>query len=251
MAGAAVLASKACLKTGVGLLSVHIPKSIVEILQITNPEAIISFDEEEDVFSSIPYKNLESYNAIAIGPGIGTNEKTATGLKMLIQNYNNPIIFDADAINILSENKTWLEFIPKHSIFTPHVKEFDHLTQRHDDSFSRLESLTQFSIKYRCICVLKGAHTAIALPNGEIYFNSTGNSGLATGGSGDVLTGIMLALLAQSYSPDKAAILGVYLHGLAADIAISENESPESLIPSDVINHLGRAFNYIRNYKRM
>ncbi len=246
MAGAAVLASKSCLKSGVGLLFVHLPKSIAQIIQISNPEAIISFDAEEDIVSSIPYQNLQQYHAIAIGPGIGTNEKTATALKMLIQNYNSPIIFDADAINILSENKTWLEFIPKYSIFTPHVKEFDRLTQNHDDSFSRLESLKQFAIKYRCICVLKGAHTAIALPNGEIYFNSTGNSGLATGGSGDLLTGIILSFLAQSYSPDKATVLGVYIHGLAADIAIDKDESPESLLPTDVISHLGRAFNFIR-----
>lgn len=247
MAGAAVLASKACLKSGVGLLHVHIPKSIVEIIQITTPEAIISIDHEADVFLSIPLHNSEQYNAIAVGPGIGTDEKTAIGLKLLIQNYRKPIIFDADAINILSENKTWLEFIPKYSIFTPHVKEFDRLTQHHDDSFSRLNSLKQFAIKYQCVCVLKGAHTAIAFPNGEIHFNSSGNSGLATGGSGDVLTGIILALLAQSYNPEKAAVLGVYIHGLAADMAIENNESPESLLPSDVITFLGKSFNFIRN----
>jgi hydroxyethylthiazole kinase-like uncharacterized protein yjeF len=151
------------------------------------------------------------------------------------------MVFDADALNILSENKTWLSFLRADSILTPHVKEFDRHTQKHKDDFERLESAKQFSMKHRCILVLKGAYTQITTPDGNVFFNSTGNAGLAKGGSGDTLTGIILGLLARGYTPPQAALLGVYIHGSAADACLKKIHI-ESLLATDVINKISKAF---------
>jgi NAD(P)H-hydrate epimerase len=162
-------------------------------------------------------------------------------LKKLIADFGGSIIFDADAINLLSENKTWIEFIPPNCIFTPHIKEFERLTHPVDNSFERMEIQKAFSMRYNCTVVLKGAHTCISSPEGDMYFNTTGNPGMATAGCGDVLTGIILAFLSQGYTATQSAILGVYLHGKSADIAL-KRQSYESLIASDIIDNLGKAF---------
>jgi NAD(P)H-hydrate epimerase len=162
-------------------------------------------------------------------------------LKKLIADFGGNIVFDADAINLLSENKTWLEFIPKNCIFTPHLKEFERLTRPAENAFERMKIQKEFSARHHCTVVLKGAHTCISTPQGDCYFNTTGNPGMATAGSGDVLTGIILGLLAQGYTANQAAIVGVYLHGKAADIALKQ-QSYESLIASDIIDNLGQAF---------
>ncbi|MCL2131211.1 MAG: NAD(P)H-hydrate dehydratase [Lentimicrobiaceae bacterium] len=238
MMGAAVLASKAALRTGIGLLTVCIPKIGYHILQTTVNEAVCRCDENENHFTGIDFASLSKYNAIAVGCGLGTHPETAQGLKKLIGDFGGNLIFDADAINILAANKTWLEFLPPDCIFTPHIKEFERLTHKVNNSFERLELQRQFSMRYRCIVVLKGAHTSITTPQGEVYFNTSGNPGMAKGGSGDVLTGMILSLAAQGYTAVQAAVVGVYLHGAAADLAL-EKHSCQSLLPSDIIEHIG------------
>lgn len=240
--GAAVLGAKACLRTGAGLLTTHIPTCGYEIMQTSVPEAMVTVDEEEKEFSGI--KDISRYNAIGIGPGIGTSEQTANGLKILIQQASVNMVLDADALNILSENKTWLSFLKPGTIITPHPGEFARLVGKSGNAFEAYNKQREFAMKYKLYVVLKGAFTSIATPAGEVYFNSTGNPGMATGGSGDTLTGIILGLLAQGYSPKEASIFGVYLHGLAGDIA-AEEWGENSLIAEDITNNLGNAFQYI------
>lgn len=241
--GAAVLGSMASLRTGIGLQTTHIPKCGYNIIQTAIPEAMVSIDSSDYYFTDII--DLSKYNAVAVGPGIGMEKETQQALKLLIQNSNLPIIFDADAINILGINKTWIPFIPKNSIFTPHPKEFERITTKAENDFHRNKLQREFSIKYNAYVVLKGAQTAITSPDGKCYFNSTGNPGMATAGSGDVLTGIILSLIAQNYKPLEACILGVYLHGLAGDIA-GEEKGYEALIAGDIIMNLGNAFRRIK-----
>jgi NAD(P)H-hydrate epimerase len=200
---------------------------------------MVSIDSNKKEFSEVPL--LDDYNAIAIGPGIGTDQKTQNALKLLIQNANRPIIFDADAINILGENKTWVSFIPKESIFTPHPKEFERLVGKSNNDFERNQMQREFSIKYGAYVILKGAHTAITCPDGSCWFNATGNPGMATAGSGDVLTGILLGLSAQRYSSKEVCLLGVYLHGLAGDLA-TEKWGYEALTAGNISHNLGKAF---------
>ncbi len=229
--GAAMLASEACMRAGVGLLTTHLPKSAMLPLQVYLPEAMISVDKSDDCFSQLP--DLNPYNAIGVGPGLGNAEETATALKHLIQDVKVPMVLDADALNIISENKTWLAFLPERTIITPHPKEFERLFGKTTDSRQRLELQREMSQKYKIIIVLKGANTSVAFPNGNIFFNSTGNPGMATAGSGDVLTGIILSLLAQHYTPEEAAIIGVFMHGRAGDKAAAE-KGMEAMIASDI-----------------
>ncbi len=237
--GAAVLGSKACLRTGAGLVSVHVPKIGYQIIQSTVPEAMCSIDSSEHFFSD--NINTSNYNAIGVGPGIGMDQSTQNALKLLIQNVSTSMVFDADAINILGENKTWISFLPKLSILTPHPKEFERLTTKVNNDFERNQIQREFSVKHQVYLVLKGAHTAITCPDGSCYFNSSGNPGMATAGSGDVLTGIILGLLSQNYHPKVAVILGVYLHGLAGDIA-AEKIGMQAMIAGDINKYLGKAF---------
>ncbi|HVA98969.1 MAG TPA: NAD(P)H-hydrate dehydratase [Bacteroidia bacterium] len=240
--GAAVLSVKACLRSGAGLVTVHIPKCGYEIMQTSIPEAMVEADNSDEFITEI--NSLEKYSTIAVGPGIGNEKQTQNTLKLLIQNTKTPMVIDADALNILSENKTWLAFIPPNSIFTPHIKEFERLAGKVSTDFDRYQLQKEFAIKNRVFLVLKGAHTAIACPDGEVYFNSTGNPGMAKAGNGDALTGIITALLAQGYEPKKAAVMGVYLHGFAGDLA-AEKHSEEAMLASDLIDCLGMAFQKI------
>ncbi|MCX6306448.1 MAG: NAD(P)H-hydrate dehydratase [Bacteroidetes bacterium] len=237
--GAAVLSARACLRSGPGLVTIRIPKSGISILQTSVPEAMLAIDPHEDLFTEAP--DITAYSAIAIGPGIGTATQTASALKIMIQHAKIPILFDADAINILAENKTWLGFISKGSVFTPHPKEFERLVGRSSNNFEQNRLQRDFSFRYQCYVVLKGAHTAITTPDGQCYFNTTGNPGMATGGSGDVLTGIIAGLMAQGYTPLASCLLGVYVHGLAGDIALSD-QGFEALIAGDIITNLGKSF---------
>lgn len=240
--GAALLSAKACLRSGAGLLSVHIPECGYSILQTGLPEAMVSTDTEQDYISSLP--SLERYTAIGIGPGIGTEQQTQNVLKLLIQNSSVPLVLDADALNILSENKTWLAFLPANSILTPHPKEFERLAGKCANNEERLKALREFALKNKVYVILKGAHSAIAFPDGSVHFNSSGNPGMAKGGSGDALTGILTALLAQGYTPEATCVFGVYLHGLAGDFA-AHALSEESMLPSDLIEHLSDAFRFV------
>jgi ADP-dependent NAD(P)H-hydrate dehydratase / NAD(P)H-hydrate epimerase len=237
--GAAVLSAKACVRAGPGLVTIHIPRSGNTILQSTVPEAMLDIDADDFLFTTFP--DLTPYTAIAVGPGIGTGNQTQQALKLLIQNSGLPLIIDADAINILGENKTWLSFVPKGSIYTPHPKEFERLAGKTMNDYERNQKQRDFSIKYGVYVVLKGAHTAITTPGGQCYFNSTGNPGMATGGSGDVLTGIIAGIKAQGYTSLESCLLGVYIHGLAGDKAAGE-QGLESMIATDIIDHLGKSF---------
>lgn len=237
--GTSVLASKACLRSGVGLVHAYIPVKGYQIIQTAVPEAMVTIDPNDDYFTELP--DLEMFTAIGIGPGIGFHEKTKKALKLLIQRATVPLIFDADALTILGENKTWIPFIPKNSVFTPHPKEFERLVGKARDDFHRNQLQREFCIKYGVYIVLKGAQTCICNPDGVCWFNTTGNPGMATGGSGDVLTGLILGLLAQKYHPRDACLLGVYLHGLAGDLA-AKKLGMEAMIAGDIVGQLGKAF---------
>ncbi len=240
--GAAVLASRACLRSGAGLTTVHVPSAGVPILHTAVPEAMLSIDPSETGLSEIP--SLTRYTVVAAGPGLGTAPPAARALKILIQEANQPLVFDADAINILAENKTWLGFLRPGCIFTPHPKEFGRMAGKSANDFERNRLQREFSLRFQCFVVLKGAHTSITTPDGRCYFNTTGNPGMATGGSGDVLTGILAGLLACGYPAREACLLGVFLHGIAGDIA-SDNCGYEALIASDIINNLGNSFQFL------
>ena len=241
--GAAVLASKACLRSGVGLLTSHIPRLGYEIIQNSVPEAMTSIDRSDFVFSEFP--DLNSFSSIGIGPGLDKKSDSQLAFKKLLQQKPKRLVVDADALNILAENQDWYNLLPENAILTPHPKEFERLAGPSANSFDRLQIQLQFSARYKVIVVCKGAHTCITFPNGEVYFNSTGNPGMATGGSGDVLTGIILGLLAQNYSPEEAAIIGVYLHGLSGDLA-AEKFGQQALIAGDIIEQMGKAFLQLR-----
>ena len=237
--GAAILAAKACLRSGAGLVTTHIPRMGCSIIQTAVPESMASIDDHDSIFTGI--SDLEPYDAIGAGPGIGRKSNTCKGLFSLIRTSKVPMVLDADALNILSENKDWMALLPENSILTPHPGEFKRLVGETSNSWERLQKQSQFAQEWKIILVLKGAFTSIALPDGKLYFNSTGNPGMATAGSGDSLTGIILGLLAQRMTPWKAAIAGVWLHGLAGDIASSEI-SENALIAGDISDFLGKAF---------
>lgn len=233
--GAALLAAEACMRTGVGLLTTHLPKDALLPMQVYLPEAMTSIDKSSTHCTEI--NDIIPYTAIGVGPGIGKNEDTVTLLKKIIQEATQPLVLDADALNIIADNPTWLSFLPDNTILTPHPKEFDRMFGKTNNSYERLELQRKMSVVHNIIIVQKGAHTAITFPNGTCFFNSTGNPGMATAGSGDVLTGIVLSLLAQRYTPQEAALLGVYLHGKAGDVA-AEKLGMESMIARDIIGNL-------------
>jgi len=241
--GAAVLASKACLKSGVGLLTTHVPHFGYNIIQTAVPEAMVSIDRSDILLTEFP--NLSDFDAVGIGPGIGCTANTCQTLQQLLQKCTKPLVIDADGLNILANHKDWLELLPPGTVLTPHPKEFERLVGSWKNDFDRLKIAIEFSHKYQIVLVLKGAHTTIVLPSGECYFNSTGNPGMATAGSGDVLIGVILGFLSQGLSSADSAILGVYLHGLAGDI-YAEEESEESLTAGDIILNLGKAIRKIR-----
>ena len=244
MCGASVLATQACLRVGAGKVTAHTPKRNSTILQISVPEAIIQFDREETTFSEAV--DTEDFNALGIGPGLGTNEQTAIAIIAQLRRTQCPIVVDADAINILANHRAWLQQLPKGIIMTPHPKEFDRLEGPSSDSFERLMKARDLAERIHGYVLLKGHHSSLCLPDGHIIFNSTGNAGMATAGSGDVLTGIITGLLAQGYQPKEACMVGVYLHGLAGDLAAADM-GEESLLASDIIRYLPRAFKRLKD----
>ncbi|MDR1343218.1 MAG: NAD(P)H-hydrate dehydratase [Prevotellaceae bacterium] len=238
MMGAAVLAARACYHAGAGLLTAHVPGRGVDIMQIAAPEAVLSIDEDERCFTSCKNINAGSYNALAAGCGIGRNRRTAAALEALLQAASSvPMMLDADALNIIADDKRLLDLLPPNTILTPHVKEFERLAGKCESDEDRLARLQRLSQTRRLVVVLKGAHTAVALPNGVVSFNSSGNAGMATAGSGDVLTGVILALLGQGYSPEQAALLGVYMHGAAGDAAAAST-SQSYVTATDIVARL-------------
>lgn len=239
MAGAAVLATKGTLRSGVGLVSVHSDADNRIILQTAVPEAMFLTE----------MKSVKPFNAVAFGPGLGKSKETRMMLSKWLKKLHQPIVLDADALNIISENKELLHHIPPHSIVTPHPKEFERLFGKTKTSKARIERASKKAKELNIIIVLKGTYTCIAMPNGKLYFNSTGNPGMATGGMGDVLTGLIAGLLSQGYLPEDAALIGVFIHGIAAELAMEE-QSEESLLPTDLLSFLGKSFQLLHSLKK-
>lgn len=238
--GAAHLAARGALRSGLGLLTVHMPENGHLALNIALPEAMTSADPGEDFLTTLP--DLSAYTALAAGPGIGQSIETQLFVKQLTEIARVPVVLDADALNILARNPAWLKNLPEDTILTPHPLEFDRLSGiavKTDEE--RFFMASEFSSAYKAIVVLKGAYTRVFFPDGRVSFNSTGNPGMATAGSGDVLTGILLGLLCQGYAPAEAALLGVFLHGKSADLKV-ESSSEESLMAGDIADGLGEAF---------
>ena len=243
MAGASILAAKACLRSGIGLLTVRVPIHNHDLLQATVPEAIVQTDIHERYFAQPTH--LNRYQALAIGPGLGQEEDTALAMMEQIQGSTIPLVLDADAINILSTHRNWLSRIPKRCILTPHLGELERLIGKCMDSYERLTKVKELAAYLQSYIIVKGAWTVIVTPEGLFRFNPTGNPGMATGGSGDVLTGILLALLAQGYTQEEACLLGVYIHGLAGDIAAGEM-TQMGMTASDIVAALPSAWKKIQ-----
>ncbi len=243
--GAIELATLACMRSGAGLTTAIVPKCGFEIMQTATPEAMVITSNGEKFHDDLK-TDLTRFTAIGIGPGMGKEKETENVFKYIIQNTVCPLVIDADALNILAENKTWLAFLPPECILTPHPGEFKRLVGDWKNDFERLELQKEFAFKNNCILILKGAYTSIATPSKNVYFNSTGNVGLAKGGSGDSLTGILTSLLAQGYSSLETALLGVFIHGRAADLAIGKT-AVESLLATDVIQNISGAIESIKH----
>jgi NAD(P)H-hydrate epimerase len=241
--GAAVLAARSSMRSGLGLLTVHVPRCGYSILQTAVPEAMVSVDDHEHYLTGLG--SLDGYTTLAIGPGLGRAQKTAAALGTILQDFGKPVVIDADGLNILAENRELLQLIPRGSILTPHPGEFERLVGKWSDDFEKLALLKKLAIDTRSVIILKGAYSSIASPDGNVYFNPTGNPGMATGGSGDVLTGVLVGLVAQGYEPLQACLLGVYLHGLSGDIAALDT-GIDSLIASDLVDYLPSAFQSVR-----
>ena len=244
MAGAAILAARACLRSGVGKLTVNSPRRNISIIQQTVPEAIIQTGAEETIFAEAV--DTEDFNALGIGPGLGQSEQTAIALIAQLRRTQCPIVADADALNILANHRAWLQQLPKGIILTPHPKEFDRLEGHSADSYERLTKACNLPERLQGIVILKGHYTAICMADGHVMLYPTGNTGMATAGSGDVLTGIITGLLARGYQPKEASMVGVYLHGLAGDFAAADL-GEESMLASDIIRYLSRAFKRLKD----
>ena len=238
MMGAAVLAAKGALRAGAGLVTVHAPRCAYQVLQTAVPEALFEPDRDEILTSSIDLRH--TYSVVALGPGMGVNDVTLEAVHQFIMNFNRPCLLDADALNCIARRPMLLKSIPQRSVITPHAVEFDRLFGEHTTDEERLKKALDVSRIYNITIVLKGHYTMTVRPDSKIYVNSSGNPGMATPGSGDVLTGVISALIAQNYPSDWAVVLGVYLHGLAGDLAAQEHGT-YGMIASDIVNNLGKA----------
>ena len=240
MSGAAILATRACMRSGAGKVTVHTPKKNYGVMQISVPEAVLHMDHEETAFTEAV--DTDGFDALGIGPGLGCQETTAIAMIAQIRRAQCPIVADADALNILASHRAWMQQLPKGIIMTPHPKELDRLTGSPANAdFERLHRTRELAQSLQAYVILKGHNSSLCLPDGQVVFNPTGNSGMATAGSGDVLTGIITALLARGYHQHNACIVGMYLHGLAGDIAV-KTLGKESLTASDIIDYLPQAF---------
>ena len=240
MAGAAVMATRACLRSGVGKATVHIPEKNYTIIQTSVPEAIVQIDADEEKFTETV--DAEKFDSLGIGPGLGTDENTAIAIISQIRRTRCPIVADADALNILSTHRAWMQQLPKGIILTPHAKEMERLAGSASTcDYERLNSARNMARNLNAYIILKGKNSALCLPNGKVIFNPTGNSGMATAGSGDVLTGILTALLARGYSELNACIIGMFIHGAAGDMA-ARKFGKESLMAGDIIDYLPEVF---------
>ncbi|MGL4519730.1 MAG: NAD(P)H-hydrate dehydratase [Phocaeicola sp.] len=239
MAGAAILSGRASLRAGIGLLTIHTPIYNQSLIQSALPEAIAHTDIHEHYFAE-PVR-LDSYQAVAIGPGIGEEGDTPLALHEQIMECSLPLVLDADAINILARHRKWLSDLPRHTILTPHLKELERLIGRTANSYERLSKTRELATQFQLYIVIKGAWSTLVTPEGQFYINPTGNPGMATAGSGDTLTGILLSLLAQGYTPEKCCKLALYVHGLAGDIAAT-TKGEIAMTASDIIEALPQAW---------
>ena len=245
MAGAAILAARAALRSGLGKLTLHTPYDNLDILQTSVPEAIVQVDADPEHITAA--FDATTFQAVGIGPGITTHRHTAAALHAYLQQQTGPLVLDADALNILAQNHEWMRHVHADTILTPHPGEMDRIVGHCQSTYERMARTRNLAINHHLFIVLKGRYTMVCTPAGDVLFNPTGNPGMATAGAGDVLTGIITGLLAQGYLPAEAATLGVYLHGLAGDIA-AQALSEESLIASDIIAHLPDAFRRLREH---
>ena len=243
MAGASILAGRACIRSGIGKLSIHVPGCNKDILQQTVPEAVLTIDSGTRFFSNS--ENTAPYDAVAIGPGLGNFHDTSSAFIEQVRSCQTPLVIDADGLNILSEHKGWIAQLPRKTILTPHPGEFSRIAETGNDCFKMLMEAREMAMRHQFYIVLKGHYTFINTPEGHTYINTSGNSGMATAGSGDVLTGILLSLLAQGYSQDEACRLGVFLHGLAGDFAAADL-GEDGIIASDIISHIPKALMKLR-----
>lgn len=235
--GSILLSSKAALKSGCGLLTALVPKCGYNILQTALPEALVLTDDNEKCLSKIEFEIKP--DAIGIGMGMGQEMMTQKAFHTFLKNWNHPLLVDADGINILANNKEWLELLPENTVLTPHLKELERLIGPWKDETEKLKKVAEIANKFSLIFVLKGAPTQV-FDGKNLFKNTTGNPALATAGSGDTLSGIITSFLAQGYKPVEAAILGVFIHGLSADIGVMHT-AQESFIASDIIYNLGKA----------
>lgn len=243
MMGAAVLASRGAMRTGAGLVTVHAPRCGCNILQTAAPEVLFEADRNEIITSDITLHH--KYNVVALGPGMGTSEETRAAVDSFLKNYRQPCILDADALNCIAMHPMLIRSIPKGSVLTPHATEFDRLFGKHMSEEERLKKATDVSKLYEITIVLKGHYTMTVRPDGKVYINSSGNAGMATAGSGDVLTGVIASFVAQGFPVDWAVALGVYVHGLAGDMA-AEAHGTYGLVASDIVDNLGRAIREVQ-----
>lgn len=242
MMGAAVLTAKGALRAGAGKVIVHTARCGYNILQSSVPEALYDADRDDIIVTNMLQQR--HYTSLAIGPGIGTNEATVTALENLLKANKSPLVLDADALNCIALRPTLLNHIPAMSILCPHAGEFDRIFGIQPSAEERLKRAIEVAMYYKIIIVLKGHHTAVIRPDGRVMFNSTGNAGMATGGSGDVLTGAIAAMLAQGFKPEISATIAVYIHGLAGDLALEEH-GEYGVTASDIANNIGKAIKVI------
>ena len=243
-AGAAVLAAQATLRTGAGLLTVHLPQRCVDVMQTAFPEAMVSIDESPDHWTHrFSPEELARYDAIAVGPGLGRDSREALAA-LIDSSVDIPLVLDADALNMLSESEEMQTRLAEHRagvVLTPHAKEYERLFGPDATPEARRERQRQLAVENCWVIVYKGHRTQVAGTDGTIYTNTTGNAGMATAGSGDVLTGILLGILAQNkerqYTTEECVRTGVWLHGKSGDVAI-EKQSECSLLASDLIKNL-------------
>lgn len=244
MIGASVLAARACMRSGAGLVTVHSARSGLQIVQTALPVALFEPDKNENYITDMTVHH--THQVVAVGPGIGVNPRTIDALESLLKTCKAPMVLDADALNCIAARPALLQILPPQTILTPHIGEFDRLFGEHMNSEDRLKKAIDMAKYYNIIIVLKGHYTVTVRPTGRVYFNSTGNPGMSTAGSGDVLTGVISAFLAQGYRPEHAATIGVYVHGLAGDM-VTEDYGEFGVMASDIADYCGKAIRAIVN----
>ena len=248
MMGAAVLGARGAVHSGIGVLHCHVPAGCGEVMQAAVPEAVLEADVSECCFSGVKEEDLTRWNAVAVGPGIGKGEETVEGVRRLLQEWRGRLILDADALNILAEHRELLECLHGDCLLTPHVKEFERLAGKCGNDFERLNKLLTFAKRYQVHVVLKGAYSAVAVPEGRLYFNMSGNPGMAKGGSGDVLTGVLLALAANGMPMGDVARAGVFAHGLSGDL-LAERVGQRGVTAGSLAENMGCAWKVIEETK--